>query len=547
MKIPPLLLLLAGAVSLCAQQPAAPPASTTPLPPAAADPFLIDGDDGAAHTATTDATIPAEVLARVEIISLPHTLARKVQRQFPKSADLYAWLDAELKKPQPEVKLDHLSALKIRSGQRARLDSINEYAFPTSFHPAQIPQIVSIGQPIAAAQESKAPNPTPPAAPPPAPETPAPAAVQGESGMAGAPGAAPYPAIGSVPDAMARMPWAYTPVTSQNFAFRNPGWTFEVECIVSEDGSTVDFNIAPNFTRVTGVQPLGTSGEAENPVFETSQLSAQVNAVINQPCFAGTFSRPLQSGAENGNKENRVRFLFITPVKPAPEIPPPGLKRAVIEPRGMRTRFDCFSLPLTAARQAMLANPKEQELFLWLDTEVAKPESGIVLEQTHTLTTRAGQRSKLSTNDDYPWPSGYNPPRIPQSLFLPPDAKATSSATPGYSYPAWPRAPLTPAGTQIRNLGWTSEVELTIAENGWLVDLNLAPEICRVVGSTAWGAARDAIQPVFETQRVTTQASAVIGQPTLVSTFSPPVNTGAPGGNTQDRVWFLYVTVTDAE
>ena len=35
-----------------------------------------------------------------------------------------------------------------------------------------------------------------------------------------------------------------------------------------------------------------------------------------------------------------------------------------------------------------------------------------------------------------------------------------------------------------------------------------------------------------------------VGQPALVSTFSPPTNTGVPGGNKSDRVWLLFVTVT---
>jgi hypothetical protein len=88
MKIPPLILLLVGAVSLCAQQPATPPASTThpsSAPPPQRILFSKQATPGPPTQLPRTPPFPPEALARVEIVSLPHILARKVQRQPPKN------------------------------------------------------------------------------------------------------------------------------------------------------------------------------------------------------------------------------------------------------------------------------------------------------------------------------------------------------------------------------------------------------------------------------------------------------------------------------
>ncbi|HWB06501.1 MAG TPA: hypothetical protein VG796_25980 [Verrucomicrobiales bacterium] len=200
-------------------------------------------------------------------------------------------------------------------------------------------------------------------------------------------------------------------------------------------------------------------------------------------------------------------------------------------------RFEVISLPPLAARKALIKYSKEPELYQWLDSELEKKESGVVLETMQALRIRSGQRSKVESLDEHAYPTEFDPPQIPQTF----GGNGPINTRNGSSFPV---TPATPAAYTFRNLGFTGEVELTIGEDGKTVDLNLAPEIVRLTATVPHGIKGDVLQPVFQAQKATTQVIATLGQPALVCTVSPPVNTGAPGGNKSDRVWLLFVTVT---
>src|SRR5688572_11819746 len=119
MKILPVPILLSALLvslsgALHSQQPPAANPASDPLaqenPPAVAsnanagDPFLKGGSPGVAAN-LNDNRNPGikEGLVRLEYFSMPPSIARKVLRQFPKQAELYAWLGAELEKEKPDV------------------------------------------------------------------------------------------------------------------------------------------------------------------------------------------------------------------------------------------------------------------------------------------------------------------------------------------------------------------------------------------------------------------------------------------------------------
>ena len=216
----------------------------------------------------------------------------------------------------------------------------------------------------------------------------------------------------------------------------------------------------------------------------------------------------------------------------------PGLVREGL------VHLEAFSLPPLAARKALIAQPKEAALYAWLDAEMAKKDSIVRLERDSVTRVRGGQRSKTEGIDEYAFPTEFDPPQIPQTISLP--VGATGSVVPGTEkvFAPWPITSTTPTSFTFRSTGWTVETEVTFMEDGKSVDVNLAPVNTRVAATVRWGLPGEVFQPVFETQRSLTQVSMRIGQPTLVSTFSPPVNTGVPGGNKDDRVWLLFVTVT---
>ena len=205
--------------------------------------------------------------------------------------------------------------------------------------------------------------------------------------------------------------------------------------------------------------------------------------------------------------------------------------------------LEAFSLPPLAARKALIAHPKESALYAWLDAEMTKPASGVRLER-HSLTrVRGGQRSKTEANDEHPYPTEFDPPEIPQTISLP--VAAAAHAVPGGEkvFAPWPLTFTVGRAFATRNVGWTAEIELTISKDGKTADVNLAPENSRLVATMKYGLTGEIQQPVFETQKCNAPVTTLLGQPALVSTFSPPLTTGAPGGNTDDRVWLLFVTV----
>lgn len=208
-----------------------------------------------------------------------------------------------------------------------------------------------------------------------------------------------------------------------------------------------------------------------------------------------------------------------------------------------QVHLEVFSLPPLAARKALMAHPKETELYTWLDAETTKQDGTVKLERHSITIVRGGQKSKTEGIDTIPYPTEFDPAQIPQHLSLP--VAATSTVTPAgdATFSPWPRTGITPQSIDYRNAGNTFEVELTFGEDGKTVDLNLAPETTRRVAVVKWGLLEEISQPVLETQKCSAQVSNLVGQPILVSTFSPPVNTGVPGGNKVDRTWLLFVTV----
>ena len=90
------------------------------------------------------------------------------------------------------------------------------------------------------------------------------------------------------------------------------------------------------------------------------------------------------------------------------------------------------------------------------------------------------------------------------------------------------------------------EVEMTIGEDGETVDLNVAPEHIKLIGMLPQNANGEITQPLFETNKLTTQILTKLSRPTLIGSISPPVATGAPGANEANRTWLLFVTVNPA-
>jgi general secretion pathway protein D len=132
-----------------------------------------------------------------------------------------------------------------------------------------------------------------------------------------------------------------------------------------------------------------------------------------------------------------------------------------------------------------------------------------------SVTARSGQKATIEVIREFIYPTEYEPPEIPQSVtpsqpqFQNPLVPTAPSAT------FVPVTPATPTAFETRNTGVTLEIEPTIGENDFMIDLRFVPEIVEFEGFINYGSpifgADDAIltenrieMPVFSTRRVNT-------------------------------------------
>jgi hypothetical protein len=567
MKPHPVLLLAAalcgGPLVLQAQQPGKPDTTSPPPVPAAAgkaDPFIKNGKPAPAEPGAAEQI--TECLVRMEVFALPPADMRRAMKQFPKQADLYAWLGAEWEKPQATVKLERMDVVRVRSGQRSKLEAIDEYPYPTEWDPPQIPQTIGIGMPATSGggggegrpQVAPGPPADPVVAPPaPAPPAPAPQVPPKE------PEAPDLPMIqspdnipGSVPAGRILPPWPASTATPSAFATKNTGWTLELDLTVSEDGRSAEMTVAPVFVRSAGMELGSLDGQVVNAKFESRQFSGPLRAMIGKPTLAGTFGRAGDTGDSNTGGDDAARLLFftVTPAAseprsggdPAGEVPTPE-PAAGDGPYEAFVHLEAFSLPPAAARRALLTQPDSSSLYASLDAVVHNPDSGVTLENTIITRSRSGNRVQSSAVLELPYATEMDPPQIPQTISLPLHSTATPIPGTNSQFPPWPMSVTCPSAFSVKNLGWTTEMEFTLSDDRRVADLTLAPQRSRFVARVIPGAARDVWQPVFETQQCNVQVRTGIGKPALVSTFTPPTGTDIPGANTSDRVWLLFVTV----
>lgn len=142
--------------------------------------------------------------------------------------------------------VDLLSSPKVttKSGQRAVIEIIREFRYPTEFTPPQIPQTF---------------------------QTPT---VVGGLGVGGG-----STSSGSFP---------VTPTTPTAFETRNTGVTLEVEPVVGPDGYTIDLNLVPQVVEFEGFINYGSpiTASVTNPLTGVSTNNVITPNVINQPIFS---------------------------------------------------------------------------------------------------------------------------------------------------------------------------------------------------------------------------------------------------------------------
>jgi general secretion pathway protein D len=149
-------------------------------------------------------------------------------------------------------------------------------------------------------------------------------------------------------------------------------------------------------------------------------------------------------------------------------------------------------------------------------------KKGTDLMTAPSVTARSGQKATIEIIREFIYPTEYEPPELPNSVGQT-NGGFGGGGVLGGGGGSFPVTPATPTAFETRNTGVTLEIEPTIGENDFVIDLRFVPEIVEFEGFINYGSpiqspSTDALgnpvtsvvtenrieMPVFSTRRVNT-------------------------------------------
>ncbi len=257
----------------------------------------------------------------------------------------------------------------------------------------------------------------------------------------------------------------------------------------------------------------------------------------------GVTSGIFASGGTKGNQAGRTAADFINPVDftTIPGIPSSAGQSVTNTPTaGLRSGDQALN---RNSIDAILNNPNRTSqqnsvapgimalTGLFSDGQVQMIMRGLAqkkgtdLMTAPSVTARSGQKATIEIIREFIYPTEYEPPELPQSVGQNGNngGGIGGGITNGSSSGAFPVTPATPTAFETRNTGVTLEIEPTIGENDFVIDLRFVPEIVEFEGFINYGSpiqttSTDAMgnpvtnvltenrieMPVFSTRRVNT-------------------------------------------
>ncbi len=196
--------------------------------------------------------------------------------------------------------------------------------------------------------------------------------------------------------------------------------------------------------------------------------------------------------------------------------------------------LDTFSLPINEAFALLREFPTDRGRYDQLVKLAGEGKAKI--ERMIVLRTQSGQRAVIESSHELRYPTQFTvtDPVPPSSL------KDGATAPPRSVYPS---------SFETRNVGDSFEVEPVINAENTIVDINLVPQTVHYLGDRDIANHSGFQQPLFETQKTTTSVRTHAGQPFLLGTPNPPFGTGLGKDQTEQRIWFQFITayVVDAQ
>jgi len=151
-------------------------------------------------------------------------------------------------------------------------------------------------------------------------------------------------------------------------------------------------------------------------------------------------------------------------------------------------------------------------------------KKGTDLMTAPSVTAKSGQKATIEIIREFIYPTEYEPPELPNSVGATSGGFGGIGGIGGGGQSSFPVTPATPTAFDTRNTGVTLEIEPTIGDNDFVIDLRFVPEIVEFEGFINYGSpiqspSTDALgnpvtsiitenrieMPVFSSRRVNTQ------------------------------------------
>ncbi|MFD2257919.1 Amuc_1098 family type IV pilus outer membrane protein [Luteolibacter algae] len=113
-------------------------------------------------------------------------------------------------------------------------------------------------------------------------------------------------------------------------------------------------------------------------------------------------------------------------------------------------------------------------------------KKGTDLMTAPSVTARSGQKATIEVIREFIYPTEYEPPELPNSVGTS-SGNGLLGGTTGSSSGSFPVTPATPTAFETKNTGVTLEIEPTIGENDFVIDLRFLPEIVEFEGFINYG------------------------------------------------------------
>jgi hypothetical protein len=447
--------------------------------------------------------LPKQVGLLVEYYEVDHSALPPLLRDYQKEADATG-LIARVREmaEKGEARMVESTYIVTRSGQRAKIESIREFIYPTEWDPAELPQ--KLTGPVDRDTEIR------------------------------------------------------TPATPTAYERRPIGNTLEIDPIIGADGIHLDLNLAPELVEFHGMKEWGHDvSTTPSPLFHSMKVQTAITTKFGGCELFGVLTPPSSHGKDGEGK----RVLgFISTMK-LMALSDPDLKRYRENPQAwIDARFppevprkegaDPFSgggddapppAPEAPRQVSMITEFIEVDAALAsrialqlnetcdasairrrLDGVIAKGEARVL--ETSTQLTRSGQRMRAQSIREFIYPTEYDPPEIPQELHGPIDRDLKMTTSVG----------ATAFGMQP--VGVTVEVDPVISVDGRIIELNIAPELVRHIGELTYGTGPSTSeQPLFESLKLQTSVTMPDGTSFLLAMHSLESARAGEGGTEEER------------